>query len=119
VSTQGQTPRRVQQRQVVRQQVAAPRKQVRVSTRTSAPRKPAAVTGKRFVQVGNFGVVSNAQNTAARVQRMGLSVRTGKFSRGGKEMRIFLAGLFKSSVHVGGALNAVRKAGFRDAFARN
>jgi hypothetical protein len=119
VSTRGQTPRLVQQRQVVRQQAAAPRKQVRVSTRTSAPRKPAAVSGKRFVQVGTFGVASNAQNTAALIQRMGLPVRIGKFSRGGKEMRIVLAGPFKSSAHVGGALNAVRQAGFRDAFARN
>lgn len=120
VSTQGQTPRRVQQRQVVRQQVVTTtRKQVRVSTRTSAPRKPAAVAGKRFVQVGTFGVASNAQNTAARIQRMGLPVRIGKFTRGGKQMRIVLAGPFGSSAHVSGALTAVRNAGFRDAFARN
>ncbi len=119
VSSQGQAPRRVQQRQVVRQQAVAPRKQVQVSTRTSAPRKPAAVAGKRFVQVGTFGVVSNAQSTAARIQRMGLPVRIGKFTRGGKQMRIVLAGPFGSSAHVNGALNAVRNAGFRDAFARN
>ena len=85
----------------------------------AAPRKPVAVSSKRFVQVGTFGVASNAQNTAARIQRMGLPVRIGKFSRGGKEMRIVLAGPFKSSAHIGGALNAVRQAGFRDAFARN
>ncbi len=112
VSTQGQAPRRVQKQQVVRQPAA------RVSTRTSAPRKPAAAAGNRFVQVGTFGVASNAQNTAARIQRMGLPVRIGKFSRGGKQMRIVLAGPFASPAHVNGALRAVQNAGFRDAFAR-
>jgi len=117
ISTQGQAPRRVQEQRVVQQKVA-PRKQVRVSTRTSAPRKPAAVVGKSYVQVGTFGVAANAQNTAARIQRMGMPVRIGKFSRGGKEMRIVLAGPFPSSAHVNGALRAVHNAGFRDAFAR-
>ena len=112
VSTQGQAPRRVQQAQVVR-------KQARVSTRTSTPRKPAAVAGKRYVQVGTFGVESNARNTANRIQRMGLPVRIGKFSRNGKVMRIVLAGPFGSAANTGGALQAVRSAGFRDAFARN
>ncbi len=100
------------------QRAVQPRKQVRVSTRTSAPRKPAAVVGKSYVQVGTFGVAANAQNTAARIQRMGLPVRIGKFTRGGKEMRIVLAGPFPSSAHVNGALRAVHNAGFRDAFAR-
>lgn len=119
MSTQGQAPRRVQKRQVVRQQVVQQRQQVRVSTRSTAPRKPAAAAGKRFVQVGTFGVESNAQNTASRIQRMGIPVRIGKFVRGGKQMRIVLAGPFKSAAHTNGALTAVRKAGFRDAFARN
>ena len=112
VSSKGQTQRRVAQRQVVR-------KQAHVSTRTSAPRKPTAVAGKRYVQVGTFGVASNAANTANRIQRMGLPVRIGKFNRGGKEMRIVLAGPFATPAHTGGALQAVRNAGFRDAFARN
>ena len=103
----------------MRQQVLQQRQQVRVSTRSTAPRKPAAAAGKRFVQVGTFGVESNAQNTASRIQRMGIPVRIGKFVRGGKQMRIVLAGPFKSAAHTNGALTAVRKAGFRDAFARN
>jgi hypothetical protein len=118
VSTKGQAPRRVQKQRVAQQRAVQPRKQVCVSTRTSAPRKPAAVVGKSYVQVGTFGVAANAQNTAARIQRMGLPVRIGKFTRGGKEMRIVLAGPFPSSAHVNGALRAVHNAGFRDAFAR-
>jgi hypothetical protein len=119
VSTKGQAPRRVQKRQVVRQQAVQPQQQVRISTRSTAPRKPAAAAGKRFVQVGTFGVASNAQNTASRLQRMGIPVRIGKFVRSGKQMRIVLAGPFKSAAHTNGALTAVRNAGFRDAFARN
>lgn len=93
--------------------------QTRVSTKSVAPRKQAQVAGKRFVQVGTFGVASNAQRTAGQLQRMGLPVRIGTFNRGGKQMRIVLAGPFASNAHVNGALNAVRNAGFRDAFARN
>lgn len=113
ISTSGTTAKRtvrkpvaVQQRQTVR--AAAP-----------APRKQAQAAGKRFVQVGTFGVAGNAQNTASRLQRMGLPVRIGKFTRGGKQMRIVLAGPFASAAHTNGALHAVRNAGFRDAFARN
>lgn len=114
VSTKGTAAKRV-----VRKTAAVQQKPTRVATRSSAPRKPAQAAGKRFIQVGTFGVAGNAQNTAQRLQRMGLPVRIGKFSRGGKQMRIVLAGPFASSAHVNGALNAVRNAGYRDAFARN
>ncbi|MEM9581429.1 MAG: SPOR domain-containing protein, partial [Pseudomonadota bacterium] len=105
------TQQRVQ-RQVVQ-------KQARVSTRSVAPKKPVAVAGKRYVQVGTYGVAANAQRAAQRLQQMGLPVRIGKFSRGGKQMRIVLAGPFKSAAHTGGALSALRNAGYHDAFARN
>ena len=114
VSTRSSAPakQRVQTTQRVQ-------KQARVSTRSAAPKKPVAISGKRYVQVGTFGVASNAQKTAQRIQRMGLPVRIGKFNRGGKELRIVLAGPFKSASHTGGALTALRNAGYRDAFARN
>lgn len=114
VSSKGTTTKRV-----VRQKTVVKQQTTRVATRSSAPRKPAQAAGKRFIQVGTFGVAGNAQNTAQRLQRMGLPVRIGKFSRGGKQMRIVLAGPFGSSAHTNGALTAVRNAGFRDAFARN
>lgn len=116
----------IQRRVISSKGTAAPRKQVatkqratRVVKQAPAPRKQVQAAGKRFVQVGTFGVASNAQNTAQRLQRMGLPVRIGKFTRGGKQMRIVLAGPFGSSSHTSGALTALRNAGFRDAFARN
>lgn len=113
ISTSGTTTKRA-----VRKPIAMQQKQVRVAA-APAPRKQPQVAGKRFVQVGTFGVQSNAQNTASRLQRMGIPVRIGKFTRGGKQMRIVLAGPFASAAHTNGALTAVRNAGFRDAFARN
>jgi len=115
VSSKGKTVYRTQKAQPVQKRVQQP---ARVSTRSAAPRKPAAAASGRFVQVGTFGVAANAQRTAQRVQSMGLPVRIGKFMRGGKEMRIVLAGPFQSGAHTGGALAALRKAGYRDAFAR-
>ncbi len=116
----------IQRRVISSKGTAAPRKQVavkqptqRVVKRAPAPQKQVQAAGKRFVQVGTFGVAGNAQNAAHRLQRMGLPVRIGKFNRGGKQMRIVLAGPFGSSAHTNGALTALRNAGFRDAFARN
>lgn len=114
VSTKGTTTKRVLRKPVVAQPKAA-----RVAKRATAPRKQVQAAGKRFVQVGTFGVASNAQSTAQRLQRMGLPVRIGKFTRGGKQMRIVLAGPFGSSARTNGALNTLRNAGYRDAFARN
>lgn len=78
-----------------------------------------AVQGKRFVQVGTFGNPHNAQRTAQVLQRMGLPVRIGRTARGGRQLQIVMAGPFQSAAHTGGALTAVRNAGYRDAFARN
>ncbi|MGB7316765.1 MAG: SPOR domain-containing protein [Planktotalea sp.] len=115
VSSKGTTTKRV-----VRQPAAVQQAPARVVARAaSAPRKVPVASGNRFIQVGTFGVAGNAQNTAQRLQRMGLPVRIGKFTRAGKPMSIVLAGPFGSSAHTNGALTAVRNAGFRDAFARN
>lgn len=115
ISTKSQAPRRVKQ-QVVRKQKVV-RQQNVAPARAVAPNKTQTAVG-RYVQVGTFGVPSNAQNTAHRLQRMGLPVRIGKVNRGGRQLQIVLAGPFASSAHTNGALNAVRNAGFRDAFAR-
>lgn len=84
---------------------------------TAAPRV-AVTPGHRFVQVGTFGVPSNAQNTAARLQQMGLPVRIGSYTKSGKTYRVVLAGPFASPGKLAGGLNAVRRAGFSDAFTR-
>ncbi|WP_137699437.1 SPOR domain-containing protein [Marimonas lutisalis] len=89
----------------------------RVSTKTT-PRKPAATAqAGRYVQVGTFGDAANAQRSAARLQKLGLPVRMGKYTKGGREYRIVMAGPF-SGDQIGGALGKARSAGFRDAFVR-
>ncbi|KMK66320.1 SPOR domain-containing protein [Puniceibacterium sp. IMCC21224] len=72
----------------------------------------------RFVQVGTFGVPSNATRTAARLQGMGLPVRLSNYSKGGKAYKIVMAGPFNSSTQISSALSAARQAGFSDAFVR-
>lgn len=81
----------------------------RVSTRRSA-----ASAGHSYVQVGSFGDGGNATRTAAKITAMGLPVRMGKSNA----LTVVLAGPFDSTSHVQGALLAVRKAGFKDAFSR-
>ncbi|MFZ5962070.1 SPOR domain-containing protein [Thalassococcus sp. BH17M4-6] len=84
----------------------------------SVPNKPAAVAKGRYVQVGTFGVPANAERTARRLQGMGLPVRYGKYSKGGKSYRIVMAGPFSSQSDLSRALSAARRAGFGDAFVR-
>ncbi len=92
---------------------AAARRQTQ--TKSTAAKANAAM---RYVQVGTFGVAANAQKSAARLQRAGLPVRMGKYSKSGKEFRIVMAGPFQSQAQLNAALSAARKAGFRDAFLR-
>jgi hypothetical protein len=89
-----------------------------VSSRGSQPAVDGNVTGKSYVQVGTFGVPSNAQRTAARLQQVGLPVRMAQYSKGGKSYQIVMAGPFASPQQVNAALSTARRAGFRDAFAR-
>ncbi|HGG05041.1 MAG TPA: SPOR domain-containing protein [Aliiroseovarius sp.] len=79
----------------------------------------AAAASKRYVQVGTFGVASNAQNTIARLQSMGLPVSRSSLTRGGKTYQIILAGPFTQQARLNSALSQIRGLGFSDAFARN
>ena len=90
---------------------------------SSAPKpaqpKPAkATTGARFVQVGSFGVAANAQATIAKLQGMGLPVSSGQITRGGKPLKLVMAGPFADDGAAAQALRAVHSAVFRDAFLR-
>ena len=86
-----------------------------------AQRKPAQAAraaSHRYVQVGTFGVPQNATKTARRLQSTGLPVRLSKYSKGGKNYTIVLAGPFGTQSQLNSGLNTARKAGFRDAFLR-
>lgn len=85
-----------------------------VSTKSSSK----AVSGKKYVQVGTFGQPANAQRTAARLQQTGLPVRMARYSKGGRNYQIVLAGPFASPRDLNSALATARRAGFRDAFLR-
>ena len=84
-------------------------------TRASVPAASGAAT-HRFVQAASFGDPANAQRTAQRLAGLGLPVRMGKISRGGKELKVVLAGPFTRQADLKSALGKVRGAGFGDAF---
>lgn len=69
----------------------------------------------KFVQVGSFGVHSNADNLLARLQAMGLGTASGNSGA----LKIVAVGPFSSAADLQSALGTVRAMGFPDAFPRN
>lgn len=74
--------------------------------------------GGAYIQVGTFGVASNADGAAARLKGIGLPVARTKTTSGGKAVQIVLAGPFASAADAAEALSMARGAGFGDAFIR-
>lgn len=85
---------------------------------TAPKKKVKAAVGGAYVQVGTFGVPSNAEGAASRLSGMGLPVARAKITSGGKPMQIVLAGPFGSAADAQAALSMARGAGFGDAFIR-
>lgn len=83
----------------------------------AAPVKKVA-KGGAYIQVGTFGVASNADGAASRLRGIGLPVARAKITSGGKPMQIVLAGPFGSAADAAQALSMARGAGFGDAFIR-
>ncbi len=94
-------------------------KKVSKSTKAVAPEavKPAktksADAGRFLVQVGTFGVKSNADGAAGRLKGMGLPVARSKLKGGA--LTVVYAGPFASAADAKAALSAARGAGFADA----
>lgn len=102
-------------------QVPAPQP-VTVSTRSEPAAKMRAApvqasAGGRYVQVGTFGEPSNAAGAAARLRATGLPVAMSRVQKNGRALQIVMLGPLGPG-DVAGALNAARRAGFADAFAR-
>ncbi len=123
----GQTVKRIVRnkrmaRPAVRQPVYSSRSAPKVVVPKAASSKRAAPSnayaGKRFVQVGTFRNAANAQRTAQNIARMGMPARIGKHRKGGKSYMTVQAGPFNGSHAMSSAMNRLRGAGFRDAFAR-
>jgi hypothetical protein len=84
----------------------------------TAPVEKKVAKGGAFIQVGTFGVVSNADGAAVCLQGMGLPVARAKITSGGRAMQIVMAGPFGSAADAAAALSMARQAGFGDAFIR-
>ncbi|MDQ7069614.1 MAG: SPOR domain-containing protein [Rhodobacterales bacterium] len=112
----GQTTRRA----VLRNRgVRASTKAVANQAAAATPRTATTRAAQKYVQVGTFGEIANADRTAARLKALGLPVRQAQVTRGGNRYRVVLAGPFNDQAKISAALRAARKAGFRDAFLRN
>lgn len=92
----------------------------RVSSKSTAPATtPApAQDGLRYVQVGAFGDPANASRSISRLSGLGLPVSSQTVTRGGKTIKVVLAGPFSSAQQTMNALGSVKAAGYSDAFAR-
>jgi hypothetical protein len=116
-------------KRIVRNPGAAPVQRKPVYSTRSAPKaaapKPKAVAvspalaGKRYVQVGTFRNPANAQAAANRIARMGMPARIGKHRKSGQSYMTVQAGPFNGASSLGNAMQRLRNAGYRDAFARN
>ena len=84
----------------------------------TAPVEKKVAKGGAFIQVGTFGVASNADGAVARLQGIGLPVARAKITSGGRAMQIVMAGPFGSAADAATALSMARRAGFGDAFIR-
>ncbi len=107
--------------QPVSGQVVQSRTVSRTPVAASAVRSamPASAPAQQFIQVGTYGTPANADAAAARLRGLGLSVGFASATRNGQDLRIVAAGPFASPAQLTAALQAVRSAGFGDAFARN
>ncbi|MFZ1468770.1 MAG: SPOR domain-containing protein [Paracoccaceae bacterium] len=99
-------------------------KKVSKSTKAVAPEvsvaKPAAKakaqpqgSGHYLVQVGTFGVISNAEGAAGRLKGQGMPVARAKLKGGA--LTVVYAGPFASAADAKAALSAARGMGFSDA----
>ena len=96
---------------------ATPRVTASLST-SNAAQAAAPVAGQSYVQVGTYGVASNASHTAARLRSMGYPVAMGRMTTHGRVLQTVMAGPFASGSQLSAALARVRQAGFSDAYIR-
>jgi cell division septation protein DedD len=95
-------------------------------TRKAKTRRKAAVKSQSadgqmqisYVQIGMFGVDSNADAALARITALGLPACEGRLQRGGRSLRVIYAGPFAKRDGALSALRDLRAGGFSDAFIR-
>lgn len=82
---------------------------------STAPKQVSASSGKRYVQVGQFGNPANAERAAARLQGLGLPGRVARTQSG---KMVVIAGPYGSAAQLQNALAVARSGGFSDAYLR-
>ncbi|KIN68680.1 Sporulation domain protein [Sulfitobacter donghicola DSW-25 = KCTC 12864 = JCM 14565] len=104
---------------VARQPIYSTRSAPKTAPKATARRgqMKAEVAGRGFVQVGAFADTAAAHRMAKKVQRMGMPVRVGHYTRDGQTTRLVIAGPFNGSNGVSRAVSRLRGAGY-NAFAR-
>ena len=112
-------PRQARVATVNRQPVYSSRSAPKAAPKATAKRAQpkAEVAGRGFVQVGAFTDTNAAHRMAKKVQRMGMPVRVGRYTRNGQTTRLVIAGPFGGDAAVSRAVNRLRGAGY-NAFAR-
>lgn len=103
------------QRQPVYSSRSTPKAAPKATAKRAQPK--AEVAGRGFVQVGAFSDSAAAQRIAKSVQRMGMPVRVGRYTRNGQTTRLVIAGPFGGANDVKRAVSRLRGAGY-NAFAR-
>ena len=91
------------------------------AVRKTPPTRQAASGVRRggvYIQAGTFGDPANASGASARLSRVGLPVAATRSVRGGRSLRVVMAGPFATAIQARQAIARVRSAGFPDAFIR-
>ncbi|WP_018000839.1 SPOR domain-containing protein [Paracoccus sp. N5] len=86
--------------------------------KAAAPVVGTIPAGARYVQLGTFADPGNADRAVQRVAGLGYPVLRGKDRVNGREVQFIMAGPFDDREGIVRALNAIRRAGYRDAFPR-
>ena len=89
-----------------------------LEARRAAPTSGGQMSNGQYVQIGSFGVATNARAAVSRLQARGLPVATGQATAGGRQLQVVLAGPFASQAELSAALGAARALGYSDAFVR-
>lgn len=83
------------------------------------PTGPAMIpAGARYVQLGSFRQAQNADRAAQRVTALGYQALRGRDRIDGREVQFIMAGPFDDRESIVRALDAIRRAGYSDAFPR-
>ena len=119
VQRDGRITKRVVRNFGARKPVYSSRSAPKVEAAKTAAPVARALAGKQYVQIGTFGKMANAQQSARKIAQMGYPARIGKHRKSGKTYLTVQAGPFNGAGALQSAIKRLRGAGYADAFARN